>query len=43
MAIKTFIKTAIKQARKKPKAGPPTKKQVIQEKINKLKLREGVL
>ena len=37
MAIKTFIKTAIKQARKKPKAGPPTKKQVIQEKINKLK------
>ena len=37
MAIKKFIKAAIKQSRKKPKAGPPTKKQAIQEKINELK------
>ena len=37
MALKTLIKAAIKKGVKKPKAGPPTKKQVIQEKINKLK------
>ena len=41
MALKTFIKAAIKKGVKKPKAGPPTKKQVIQEKINKLKRKRS--
>ena len=41
MALKTLIKTAIKKGSKKPKAGPPTKKQAIQEKINKLKSKRS--
>ena len=37
MAFTKVLKTIIKKGVKKPKAGPPTKKQAIQEKINKLK------
>ena len=36
MAVGKILKTIIKKGVKKPKAGPPTKKQSIQEKINKL-------
>ena len=41
MAFGKILKTIIKKGVKKPKAGPPTKKQSIQEKINKLERKRS--